>query len=458
MKKLFILTLLFCLLTACSQTNTNNDTTITFSDNGISTSIKDGITISNNNLTINQEGTYTITGSSTDGSITINTTNVTLVLDNLDLTSKDSAPIICSKNSEVTIEVLNTNTLSDTTSNNDENGNTDAENAVIKGKDGSNITIKGNGALNINANGKNGIKVNGESSSLTIKELELNITSLVNDAINVEGTLNVLSGNLTIDAGDDALHSDNTLDIGDENNSPTIIINSCNEGIEGATVNINSGDITINATDDCINAANSNLTNYNFEININGGNIIAYTSEGDGFDSNGNLNINNGTISVWTANRADNEPLDADGSININGGTILAAGASSGMGVNINASQASLVISNANIQQGDTLSISTSDNTTVYETTATSNASYFFFSSSDLNVDEEYSVSGSQTSITAQSGNIQTGMLNNFNKPQQGDMNNPPQDNNMAPPQDGMTRPNDPGQQGPMNNQNQSKN
>ena len=457
MKKLFILTLLICLLTGCVATSTSNDTTIVFSDNGISTSLKDGIVINDSSLIINKEGTYTVTGSSTNGNITINATNVTLVLDNINLTSKNSAPIICSKNSEVTIEILNANTLSDSINNNDENGNTDAENAVIKGKDGSNITIKGSGTLNINANGKNGIKVNGEKSSLTIEKLTMNITALVNDAINVEGTLNLISGILTIDAGDDALHCDNTLNIGDENNSPTITVNSCNEGIEGATVNINSGDIMINSTDDCINAANSDLTNYNFEININGGTITAYTSEGDGFDSNGDLNINDGTISVWTANRADNEPLDADGSININGGTILAAGASNGMGVNINASQASLIINNANVQQDDTLSINTSNNTTIYKTTATCNVSYIFFSSSDLNTDEEYIVSGSQTSITARSGNIQTGMTNNFGGPQQGNMNQPPQDNNMAPPQDGMTRPNESGQQGPMNNQNQSK-
>ena len=150
--------------------------------------------------------------------------------------------------------------------------------------------------------------------------------------------------------------------------------------------------------------------------------------------------------------------MDADGNININGGTILAAGASNGMGVNINASQASLIINNTNIKQGDTLSITTNDNTTIYKTTATCNVSYILFSSSDLNTDEEYIVSGSQTSITAQSGNIQTSMTNNFGGPQQGNMNQPPQDNNMAPPQDGMTRPNESGQLGPMNNQNQSKN
>ena len=63
MKKLFILTLLICLLTGCVATSTSNDTTITFSDNGISTSLKDGIVISGSSLTINKEGTYTVTGS-----------------------------------------------------------------------------------------------------------------------------------------------------------------------------------------------------------------------------------------------------------------------------------------------------------------------------------------------------------------------------------------------------------
>ena len=68
--------------------------------------------------------------------------------------------------------------------------------------------------------------------------------------------------------------------------------------------------------------------------------ITAYSSRGDGFDSNGSLAISGGTVAVWTANTADNQPLDADGTITISGGTVLAAGGSSGMGMNLSASQA----------------------------------------------------------------------------------------------------------------------
>ena len=63
------------------------------------------------------------------------------------------------------------------------------------------------------------------------------------------------------------------------------------------------------------------------------GTIDAYSSAGDGFDSNGELTITGDTVIVWTANTADNEPLDADGTITVSGGTVLAAGGSSGMGM-----------------------------------------------------------------------------------------------------------------------------
>ena len=84
---------------------------------------------------------------------------------------------------------------------------------------------------------------------------------------------------------------------------------------------IRSGDIDITATDDCLNAANSDLTGYSFTMDISGSTINAYTSGGDGFDSNGSLTISGGVIAVWTANTADNQPLDADGTITVSGGT-----------------------------------------------------------------------------------------------------------------------------------------
>ena len=339
--------------TIIQQTGSTETTTITFSDTAITASKNTGLEINGTALTIDKAGTYLLTGQCSDGSVKVTkgTTGVTLVLDGLDLTSKTTAPIVCGKSSQVIIEAAESteNTLQDSESNAEDSGNADAENAVIKCKDGSQVTLTGSGTLNILANGKNGIKsgattqAEGEAS-LTVQNLVLNIEAPNNDAINAEATLSIESGTLTLSAGDDALHSDYTLNIGSESTpGPTVTVTTSNEGLEGATVNICSGTLHITSTDDCINAANGDLTDYSYAINISGGTVIAYSSTGDGFDSNGSLTISGGTVAVWTANGADNEPLDADGGVTISGGTVLAAGGSSGMGMNLNAQQPCLI-------------------------------------------------------------------------------------------------------------------
>lgn len=328
-------------------------TSFEFSNTGITVSEGNysGYTTDGTALTINGSGTYIVSGSCSDGSIKIKkgTTGVTLVLNGLTLTSSTTAPISCNKSTGVNIVVAagTTNTLTDNACNNDDNypDNTDVENAVIKCKDGSQVVISGSGTLNITANGKNGIKSGATTddegeASLTIQDAVLIITA-VNDAINAEQLLNIESGTITITAADDAIHCDYELNIGATGTAgPTIVIEDCAEGIEGATLNIYSGAITINASDDCLNAANSDLTDYSFSINISGGTITAYSAGGDGFDSNGALTISGGTVAVWTASAADNQPLDADGAITISGGTVLAAGGGNGMGTNISATQA----------------------------------------------------------------------------------------------------------------------
>lgn len=323
--------------------------TLTFTDSGITGS---GVEISGTALTISEPGTYLLTGSCADGSVKVKkgTAGVTLILSDLSLTSSTTAPITCGKSSVVTIVAADgtTNTLTDAAQNNDTDypTNTDAENAVIKGRDGAQVVLCGSGSLTLNANGKNGIKSGttdsetAQDASLTIRELTLTINAPVNDAINAEQLLNVESGTLTLDAADDALHCDLVMNIGsDGTEGPTITITNAYEGIEAAALNIASGDIDITCEDDCLNAGNSSLTNYDFEINISGGTIRAYTTAGDGFDSNGTMTISGGDIEVWTANAADNQPLDADGGITVTGGTVLAAGGSNGMGMTLTAEQ-----------------------------------------------------------------------------------------------------------------------
>ena len=187
--------------------------------------------------------------------------------------------------------------------------NGSAENAVIKCKDGSQVTLCGTGTLNITANGKNGIKSGATTdeegeASLTVKELTLNISAPVNDAINAEQLLNIESGTLSIAAGDDAVHSDLTLNIGaDGTDGPTISITECCEGLEEAELNILSGDISILSSDDCLNAANSDLGSYDFAMNISGGSITAYSIEGYVFFSSADLS-DGGSYSLYAGSES----------------------------------------------------------------------------------------------------------------------------------------------------------
>ena len=420
-------------VSGASADSAKDGVSIRFSNDGITAAGDSGLSIDGTSLTITAAGTYLLSGSCEDGSVKVQkgTTGVVLMLDGLTLSSQTTAPLICAKSTEVTIEAAagTINMLSDTEANNDGSEDSNTENAVIKCKDGSQVVLCGTGELILQANGKNGIKSGASTetegdASLTIRELTLTIDAPVNDAVNAESILNVESGTLEISAGDDALHSDGELNIGaDGTDGPSISITSCYEGLEGTVVNIFSGDIDLQSTDDCINAADSDQPNGDFQINITGGSITASTSNGDGFDSNGDLIISGGSVAVWTANAADNEPLDADGTVTISGGTVLAAGESSGMGIHLEASQPCVIFSGdssegggfrqtALLTNGSSFSILSDDQTTLYSAEAMCSASYIIFSSPDLTESGSCTLSSEDTETTssAQSGSISTGM------------------------------------------------
>ena len=462
---LLTLALLLCFVPAASATDYSGATAFVFSDDGIAVTEGEatGYTISGTALTINAAGTYVLSGACADGSVKVKkgTTGVTLVLNGLELTSAATAPITCNKSTGVTLVIADgsVNALTDSEQNNDDNypDNTDAENAVLKCKDGSQVTICGGGTLNINSNVKNGIKsgatTDGEGEAwLLIREATLNIQAPVNDAINAEQLLTVESGTLNIAAADDGVHCDYVLNIGTaDGDGPTITITDCSEGLEGATLNVYSGNITIHSEDDCLNAANSDLTDYAYEMNIYGGTLAVDAETGDGLDSNGTLTITGGMVLVWTASTADNQPLDADGTITISGGLVLGAGGSSGAGgTNLSAAQPYVIFGSNGmggqpgggnppaqpgegngqpgdgttppskpddgsgqpggqsavlVAKGETLSIRDSEGNTVYSATAICDVHYAVFSSAGLTSGETYTLcSGDTEAATATAG------------------------------------------------------
>ena len=338
---------------AAEEYDTAGATSFVFSNSGITAAEGDysGYKIDGTALTIQDAGVYSVSGSCADGSIKVKkgVTGVTLILSGLTLTSADTAPITCAKSTGVTIAAAagTVNTLTDSAKNNDETypDNENAENAVIKCKDGSQVTICGAGTLKLTANGKNGIKSGATTDTegeawLKVSGVTLEIDAGVNDGINAEQLLEIAGGMVTVSAADDGIHCDRVLRIGASGTEgPTVTVEKCCEGLEAAELYIASGTVVIHAEDDCLNAANSDLTGYDFVLDISGGTLVMDTTSGDGVDSNGTLTISGGSVTVWTGNAADNQPLDADGTISITGGTVLAAGGSAGMGMKLSAGQ-----------------------------------------------------------------------------------------------------------------------
>ncbi len=427
-------------------------TKFVFSDSGITVTegAYSGYKIDGAALTIKEGGTYVVSGTCANGTIVVkkNVTGVTLVLNGLTLSASATAPITCNKGSEVRIVAAagTVNNLADDKYNNDDIYTDtelypDIENAVIKCKDGSNVTICGTGTINVTANGKNGVKGGYDlyeededgnvtttllsTSSLTIREVTLNITANVNDGLKSDKELNLLSGNITVSAVDDGIKCDYVLNIGTEGtDGPTVTVKKAAEGIEAATLNVYSGNITVNATDDGINAANSDLDRYSFSYNQYGGTVVVNVTNGDGIDSNGTINLYGGTLEVYSPAQGDGDPLDSENGTNFKGATVLEVG-HLGMAQGYSATTPYVVFGSTSgnmggfggtgtnlVTAGSTIQIIDASGNVLYSAKAVRNASYILFASPKLSSGTSYTLkNGSMTVTTATAGTASSGSM-----------------------------------------------
>ena len=284
------------------------------------------VTDDDSKVKISSSGTYVVSGESSDGNITVKkgTTGVVLVLENLNLTSTTGATVSINKEAEVKVIISGNVVLTDNENPDDENSEdpdiADAfDGAAFKAKANSNVYVTGDGTLTINGNAKNGIKA-GDDSSLIFDGVTVNINA-VNDGINGNYDVTLLSGNFTIAAGDDAIHADHILTLGnpDSGEGPTVRVTQSNEGLEGTVVNIYGGDLSIVSADDAINAANGDglyegVLDYSF--NMMGGKL-SINSQGDGIDSNGNINLIGGSAEIHSASMGGEAGIDYDGQLYI---------------------------------------------------------------------------------------------------------------------------------------------
>ncbi len=308
-----------------------NAATFTFSDEGItSEGAADGTyTVEGTALTIEAEGTYVLKGSCTDGSVKVKkkTKNVVIVLDGLTLTSQTTAPICVNKTAEAEIIAAagTENTLVDTAAN-ASSDNADAEKVVIKAKEGSTLTLSGSGTVNVSANGKNGIK-GGATTALTVKEQNLNITSLDN-ALASDGSVTIDSGNIHIKSTEgDGIKS--TPDDGDTDSAGTITLNGGTVTVEQAVDGIQATN-AITITDGSYDVVCSdNAIKSDLSVQVDGG-TLDLTAGGDGIkasNATSDTTTDTTTDSSTTTDDSTTDDTTTDtttttGDITINGGDI----------------------------------------------------------------------------------------------------------------------------------------
>ena len=257
-----------------------------------------------------------------------------------------------------------------------------------------------------------GIKADG---ALQILGGDYNINS-ADDAFHTNSTLEIRDGNMEIATGDDGMHADDALVI----SNGDINITESYEGIEGLTITIDGGNISIVSSDDGLNAAGGAdssgfggmgtdmfASNDDIWIEINGGHLYVLAG-GDGVDSNGNLIISGGEVYIDGPSDGGNSAIDYgdNAAAYINGGTVVAVGSSdmveafddsseqAVMSVSVSAGSAwdeiklldsdgnelisftaaktydAVIISTADLAQGETYTLVTGDNETTVEMTS----------------------------------------------------------------------------------------
>ncbi len=297
---------------------------------------------SGEDVTITEEGVYVVSGQAENSTIYVEVADeakVQIVLDGVSMTNESTPAVYVKTGDKVFVTTTDSENHLEVTGSFVADGDTNLD-AVIFSK--SDLTVNGTGTLEIESETGNGIT---SKDDLVITGGNLAITA-AGDGMEANDLISIYDGIFTIEAGKDAIHSENeddtlsghfymkngtlNLTAGDDGiqansinqiDGGIITITSSTEGIEGTYVQINGGEISINASDDGINATSK--SDYDVLLEVNGGTISVVMGAGDtdAFDSNGEIIINGGTINIEGMSA-----FDSDGIATLNGGDVTVNG------------------------------------------------------------------------------------------------------------------------------------
>lgn len=206
------------------------------------------ITLSSEDVTISEAGTYILTGTLTDGQVIVSAGDkdkVQLVLDGASITCADGPAIVVQNADKVFLTLADgsQNTLSDGGAYSDT-----AQNACVYAA--SDLTINGSGSLTVNGNYNHGVY---SKDDLTITGGTIAVTA-VNDGLKGKDAVQIAGGTITIAAGGDGIQSSNA-----------------NDAAKGY-VSIDGGVITVTADGDGVQAETRlQVTDGNLNLTTGGG-------------------------------------------------------------------------------------------------------------------------------------------------------------------------------------------
>lgn len=424
-----------------SSYHENDITTITLNGK-TAKSDGNGAKIRDDSIYISKKGTYVLHGTLDDGQIIVElkeNENVQLVLDNADITCSfgSAIQVISVKNLYLTLADGSKNSVFDGMVYKEDTSGDNPNAAVFSQED---LIINGSGSLDVTGNYRDGITskddltiVEGNISvkavddalvgkdSVTLKNPVLNLScggdgiKSSNEKDTSKGFVVIDGGEVTINAGDDGIHSETALVI----NDGTINIRESKEGLESLNIVINNGDISVVSSDDGINISGGNDTTsqdvpvwgrgggmdtpIDGALIINGGDITI-NADGDGIDSNGSILITGGDVIVAGPSNDGNGFFDYNGTFELDKGTVFAYG-SQGMAQICSdcSSQTFIAASVESFGSGAEVTIYNSNDEIEASYTLEKQGTFIFYSSDSLVKDEVYTLkcSGNETKITA---------------------------------------------------------
>ena len=262
-----------------------------------------GATVDGTTVTITAARTYSISGTLNDGQVIVDSDDeedVTLLLNGVDITCSDSAPIyvVSAANAVISLADGTDNYITDGNAYTYETTDTDEPDAAIFSHD--DLKITGTGSLTVDANYNNGIA---SKDDLDILSGDITVTA-VNHGIKGRDSVVVEAGTVTVNAGGDGIQSNN------------------DEDAEKGYVTIEAGTLDITAGSDGIQAETTVLVNGGtIDISAGGGSTSGYTDTGKGIKATVGITIVSGTIDVDSADDA----IHSDGSVTISGGNTALA-------------------------------------------------------------------------------------------------------------------------------------